>query len=285
MAELSCGKVMRGWAGGRRDWPAQVRTAWDGGRSSTWATGCWLWRTLRRVSRVKLWLSEWRLPGLKRGPGELGRHFHPFTGEQHHRGGALLQLCFYIEMETVSFCCCSFGFVSYLISPPLLFLQLVICDFIAICISLSFYFLFFLNWGRVADAVTQMVKNLPAMQETQGRSLGREDLLEKGRASHSSILAWRVPWTEEPGEIQSVYLGFQRVRHDWAANTFSFIVALWCRACFCYTAKCTSYTYTCVASFLDFLPTEVAPEHWGELPVLLSRSPLVIHLVHVLCWA
>ena len=57
-----------------------------------------------------------------------------------------------------------------------------------------------------------MVKNLPAMQETQGPSLGREDLREKGMATHSSILAWRVPWTEEPGEIQSV--GFQRVRHD-----------------------------------------------------------------------
>ena len=60
--------------------------------------------------------------------------------------------------------------------------------------------------------MTQMVKNLPAMQETQGRSLGRENLLEKGMVTHSSILAWRVPWTEEPGEIQSV--GFQRVRHD-----------------------------------------------------------------------
>ena len=44
-----------------------------------------------------------------------------------------------------------------------------------------------------------MVKNLPAVQETQVRSLGREDLLEKGMAIHSSILAWRIPWTEEPG--------------------------------------------------------------------------------------
>ena len=52
--------------------------------------------------------------------------------------------------------------------------------------------------------MTQMVKNLPAMQETQGRSLGREDLLEKGRASHSSILAWRIPWTEERGRSQSM---------------------------------------------------------------------------------
>ena len=48
-----------------------------------------------------------------------------------------------------------------------------------------------------------MVKNLPAMQETQVRFLDREDLLEEGLASHSSILAWRMPWTEKPGGLQS----------------------------------------------------------------------------------
>ena len=51
--------------------------------------------------------------------------------------------------------------------------------------------------------MAQMVKNLPAMQETQVRSLGQEDSLEKGMATHSSILAWRIPWTEEPGGLQS----------------------------------------------------------------------------------
>ena len=50
----------------------------------------------------------------------------------------------------------------------------------------------------------QMVKNLPAMQETQVQSLGQEDPLEKGMATHSSILAWRIPWTEEPGGLQSM---------------------------------------------------------------------------------
>ena len=49
-----------------------------------------------------------------------------------------------------------------------------------------------------------MVKHLPAMQETWVRSLGREDLPEKGMAAHSSILAWRIPWTEEPGGLQSM---------------------------------------------------------------------------------
>ena len=55
-----------------------------------------------------------------------------------------------------------------------------------------------------ASLVAQMVKNLPAMQETQIRSLGWEDPLEKEMATHSSILAWRIPWTEEPGRLQSM---------------------------------------------------------------------------------
>ena len=49
--------------------------------------------------------------------------------------------------------------------------------------------------------IAQMVKNLPAMLETQVQSLGQEDALEKETATHSSILAWRIPWTEEPGEL------------------------------------------------------------------------------------
>ena len=52
--------------------------------------------------------------------------------------------------------------------------------------------------------MVQKVKNLPAMQETQVRSLGQEDPLKKGVATHSSILAWRIPWTEEPGGLQSM---------------------------------------------------------------------------------
>ena len=57
-----------------------------------------------------------------------------------------------------------------------------------------------------------MVKNLPVIQETQVSSLGREDPLEKGMETHSSILAWRIPWTEEPDRPQS--MGLQRIRHD-----------------------------------------------------------------------
>ena len=63
-----------------------------------------------------------------------------------------------------------------------------------------------------APLVTQMVKNLPAMLETWVRSLGWEDAMEKGMANHSSILTWRIPWTEEPSKLQS--MGLQRVRYD-----------------------------------------------------------------------
>ena len=63
-----------------------------------------------------------------------------------------------------------------------------------------------------ASLVAQLVKNLPAMQETWVLSLGREDPLENGKATHSSILAWRIPWTEEPAGLQS--MGSQRVGND-----------------------------------------------------------------------
>ena len=60
--------------------------------------------------------------------------------------------------------------------------------------------------------MSQTVKNLPAMEEIQVRSLGWEDPLEKGMATHSSILAWQITWMEEPGGLQSV--GSQRVGHE-----------------------------------------------------------------------
>ena len=63
-----------------------------------------------------------------------------------------------------------------------------------------------------ASLVAQMVKNLTTVQETQVRSLGLENPLEEGMATHSSVLAWRIPWTEESGGLQS--MGSQRVGHD-----------------------------------------------------------------------
>ena len=78
-----------------------------------------------------------------------------------------------------------------------------------------FYFMLGGMWDPWASPVAQQVKNLPAMQETQEtwvRSMGQEDPLEKGMTTHSSVFAWRIPWTEEPGGLQSMEL--QRVRHD-----------------------------------------------------------------------
>ena len=69
-----------------------------------------------------------------------------------------------------------------------------------------------LTYGHLA----QMVKCLPTMQETRVQSLGWKDLLEKEMAIHSSIPAWKIPWTEEPGRLQS--MGLQRVGHDWATS-------------------------------------------------------------------
>ena len=72
----------------------------------------------------------------------------------------------------------------------------------------DFYVMVLLVWSKVA----QRLKRLPPMPETQVRSLGREDPLEKEMAIHSSILAWRIPWMEKPRRLQSTRS--QRVRHD-----------------------------------------------------------------------
>ena len=70
----------------------------------------------------------------------------------------------------------------------------------------------YVNTDNTVSLMVQMVKNPPVMQETQVQSLSQEDPLEKGIAIYSSTLAWRIPWTEEPGRLQ--YIGLQRVGHD-----------------------------------------------------------------------
>ena len=71
-------------------------------------------------------------------------------------------------------------------------------------------YMYFLN--NPTTLVAQMVKHLPTMRETRVQFLGQEDPLEKDMATHSSILAWKIPWTEEPGRLQS--MGLQRVGHN-----------------------------------------------------------------------
>ena len=81
-------------------------------------------------------------------------------------------------------------------------------------VTLLFHFLY-----KGTFPVAQTVKNLPVMRETQVWFLGREDPLEKGMATYSSILAWRIPWTKEPGGPQS--MGSQRAGHNWATDTLT----------------------------------------------------------------
>ena len=71
--------------------------------------------------------------------------------------------------------------------------------------------------------MAQLVKNLSAVQEARIQSLGKEDPLEEGLATHASILAWRIPWTEEPGVLLS--MGLQRVEHNWATNAL--LLEMW----------------------------------------------------------
>ena len=75
-----------------------------------------------------------------------------------------------------------------------------------------------LKWNRVslASLVAQRLNHLPAVQETRIQSLSQEDPLKKEMATHSSILAWRIPWMEEPGRLQS--MGSQRVGHNWVTS-------------------------------------------------------------------
>ena len=93
----------------------------------------------------------------------------------------------------------------------------------------------------IFSLVAQMVKSLPTMPETRVRSLGWEDPLEKEMATHSSTLAWRIPWMEEPGRLQS--MGSQRVRHDWATSFFlSYTV--------CKSVTCIANTFKCHFNWL-----------------------------------
>ena len=89
------------------------------------------------------------------------------------------------------------------------------------------FWMVFVTWAVVpihlASLVAQTVKHLLKMQETRGQSLVWEDLLKKEMATHSSILAWKIPWTEEPGRLRST--GSQRVGHDWATS-LSFPICL-----------------------------------------------------------
>ena len=113
--------------------------------------------------------------------------------------------------------------------------------------------------------VARTVKNPPAMQETQVQSLGWEDPLENGMTSHSSILAWRIPWTEEPGKLQS--MGLQRVRHDWATNTFTLTLNN-----YYFIVEWMSVSHLSWPIFMDFLITTFIGKREKKRERLKKRS-------------
>ena len=101
-----------------------------------------------------------------------------------------------------------------------LFLAVLVCKWLCECMCTCVYTHTHPHThmieGRVRALVAQRLKHLPPMQEARVWSLGWEDPLEKEIVTHSSILAWRIPWTEEPGRLQST--GSQRVGHNWATS-------------------------------------------------------------------
>ena len=112
--------------------------------------------------------------------------------------------------------------ISWLVDHVLIFMWHCPCVHICVQISPSYNDISHIGLGVHpttvwASLVAQIVKNLPAMQETQVWSLSWEDLLEKEMATHYSIVAWRITWTEKPGNVQSI--GLQRVGYDWVTNT------------------------------------------------------------------
>ena len=127
------------------------------------------------------------------------------------------------------FCCfplflCKITEVGFLISP---------CYSLELCIQMDIPFLF---------SFAFRLKRLPPMRETRVQSLGREDPLEKEMAIHSSILAWRIPWTEKPSRLQST--GSQRVGHDWAASPYLlFFSQLFVRPQTTTLPLCTSFSW------------------------------------------
>ena len=114
-------------------------------------------------------------------------------------------------------------------------------------------------------------KNPLAIQQTWVGSLGREDPLEEDTATHSSILAWRIPWTEEPGRLQSMGVTKSRTQLMWL-NMHAHIS-------FKCTGKRFSFIYTCIHSSSDYLPIQIITEYWVQVPVLHSRSSPIIYFI------
>ena len=121
----------------------------------------------------------------------------------------------YLTLSSVFFILFALFCSSEVISTVLSFSSLIhssVSDILLLIPSRVFLITLIVLFASVCSLVTRMVKRLPTMQETWVQSLDWEALLEKEMVTHSSTLAWKIPWMEEPGSLQS--MGSQRVRHD-----------------------------------------------------------------------
>ena len=119
-----------------------------------------------------------------------------------------------------------------------------------------------------------LVKNLPAMQKTWVQSLGWEDPLEKGMATHSSILAWRIPWAEKPGGLWS--MGSQRVRQDWGLTLSQMWNATYLQTC----GHLLTLQYDCG----NCLYSKLRKDHFQNVPSSLSKQPAAVTLSWLLSY-
>ena len=135
-------------------------------------------------------------------------------------------------------CCCFFKFRTNLRYEMLLLLLLLLSHFscVRLCATPGP-----LNYLR-SFLVAQTVKRLPKIRETRVWSLGQEDLLEKEMATHSTILTWKISWTEEPGRLQFMWL--QRVGHDWETS-FHFFHSI--RLISTHAVVCTDRSFLCIS--------------------------------------
>ena len=115
-----------------------------------------------------------------------------------------------------------------------------------------------------------MVKRLPAMWEAQVQSLGREDPLEKGMAIHSSTIAWRIPWTEEPGRLQS--MGSQRVGHDWATSLIALFIIYWLFFISSRSLLNLSCIFSILVSRICICNSFLFSRFWIIFPIIIQNS-------------
>ena len=153
-----------------------------------------------------------------------------------------------------------------------------------LCLLLYFAFILFPWWFSHglrkppgASLVAQRLKRLPPMWETRVQSLGREDPLEKEMATHSSTIAWKIPWTEELGRLQS--MGSQRVGHNWATSLLHFRLV----TTFLPRSKCLLISWLQSPSAVILEPKKIVCHCFHCFPIYLSWSDgATCHVLHFL---